>query len=176
MVKGGCRPGAGRPRGGRYGEETKQIRVPCSRVGEVFAFLDKRVGQQIPLYSSRVRAGFPSPADDYIEQSIDLNERLIAHPAGTFMVRASGDSMTGAGIQSGDLLIVDKSLEPAHGKIVIAALNGELTVKRLSQREGRIQLLPENDNYPAIDITDDLDLVIWGVVTFVIHETNKCSL
>ncbi|CDZ76587.1 LexA repressor [Legionella massiliensis] len=172
MVKGGSRPGAGRPKGGRYGESTKQIRVPISRVEEVFAFLDKPMLAKLPLYASSVRAGFPSPADDYIEMHIDLNEHLIQHQASTFIVRASGDSMTGAGIQSGDLLIVDRSLTPTHGKIVIAAVNGELTVKRLSSTQGRIQLLPDNERYPPIDISEDLEMVIWGVVTFVIHQAD----
>ncbi len=110
MVKGGYRPGAGRPPGGKYGEQTKQLRVPISRVNEVIAFLDKGMDYRFPLYSSKVRAGFPSPADDYIERYLDLNEFLVRHPAGTFFVRASGDSMTDAGIHNGDLLIVDRSL------------------------------------------------------------------
>lgn len=172
MVKGGYRPGAGRPKGGKYGEQTKQIRVPYSRVEEVFAFLDSKIMHKLPLYSSTVRAGFPSPADDYIETHMDLNEYLIQHQGSTFIVRASGDSMTGAGIQSGDLLIVDRSLSPAHGKIVIAAINGELTVKRLSHFQGQVQLLPDNDKYPPIDISNESELVIWGVVTFIIHKAN----
>lgn len=171
MVKGGYRPGAGRPRGGKYGEQTKQLRVPLSRIDDVIAFLDKRSGNRLPLYASRVRAGFPSPADDYIETYLDLNEYLITHPAGTFMVRASGDSMVRAGIQNGDLLIVDRSIEASHGKIVIAALNGELTVKRLSRVQGQVQLLPENPDYPPVDVTEEQELVIWGVVTYVIHQT-----
>jgi DNA polymerase V len=111
-----------------------------------------------------VRAGFPSPADDYIESYLDLNSHLIAHPASTFFVRASGDSMIKAGIADGDLLIVDRSIEPTHGRIVIAAVNGELTVKRLSINKEYTQLVPENDNYPPINMTEELELVIWGVV------------
>ncbi|MBA2652783.1 MAG: translesion error-prone DNA polymerase V autoproteolytic subunit [Tatlockia sp.] len=170
MVKGGYRPGSGRPRGGKYGEQTKQLRVPVSRIDEVIAFLDKGMNYRFPFYSSKVRAGFPSPADDYIERYLDLNDHLIKHPAGTFFVRASGDSMTGAGIHNGDLLVVDRSIQAANGNIVIAALNGELTVKRLSQSKDRLQLLPENSNYPPIEINEGQDLVIWGVVTYVIHE------
>jgi DNA polymerase V len=167
---GGKRSGAGRPKGqGKYGETTKAIRLPLSRIDEVMDFIKQGKALKIPLYSSTVRAGFPSPADDYIENYLDLNEHLITHPSSTFMVRASGDSMIKAGIQPGDLLIVDRSLEASHGKIVIAAINGELTVKRLSRVQGRIQLLPENEAYAPIDITDELDLVIWGVVTYVIH-------
>ncbi|MBA2649526.1 MAG: translesion error-prone DNA polymerase V autoproteolytic subunit [Legionella sp.] len=127
---------------------------------------------KVPLYSNSVSAGFPSPADDYIQSKLDLNEHIIHHPAATFFVRASGDSMKDAGIQSGDMLVVDRSLEPLHGKIVIAAINGELTVKRLCRQSGRVRLLPANTKYQPIDITEEQDLVIWGVVTHVIHETN----
>ncbi|MBA2657176.1 MAG: translesion error-prone DNA polymerase V autoproteolytic subunit [Tatlockia sp.] len=170
MVKGGFRIGAGRPRGGKYGESTKQIRLPISRIPEVLAFLDKNSLINPPLYSSTVRAGFPSPADDYIETYLDLNAYLIKHPASTFFVRASGDSMVGAGIHHGDLLIVDRSLEATEGRIVIAAINDELTVKRLRRDKGRVQLCPENANYSLIEISEGQQLVIWGVVTSVIHE------
>jgi DNA polymerase V len=172
MAKGGYRPGAGRPKGGKYGEATKQIRVPCSRVEEISSFLDNPSRYQLPLYLSAVQAGFPSPADDYIEMHLDLNDYLISHQASTFIVRAVGDSMSGAGIETGDLLIVDKSIEPSPGKIVIAAVNGELTVKRLSKQGGRLQLLAENANYPPIDISEGSELVLWGVVTFVIHKAE----
>ena len=169
MSHGGKRTGAGRPKGSNaWGESTKSIRVPLSKIPAVSAFLENG-SSACPLYASRVRAGFPSPADDYIESYLDLNAHLIKHPASTFFLTASGDSMTGAGIQSGDMLIVDKSLTATHGKIVIAAIDGELTVKRLSCMANRVQLLPENTNYPPIDITDAHELVIWGVVTHVIH-------
>ena len=171
MTHGGKRTGSGRPRGSNvWGESTQSIRLPISKIPAVQAFLENGgSASTCPLYSSHVRAGFPSPADDYIESYLDLNAHLIKHPAATFFVTASGDSMTGAGIQSGDMLIVDKSLNATHGKIVIAAIDGELTVKRLSRHEGRVQLLPENNQYTPIDITDEHDLVIWGVVTHVIH-------
>ncbi len=174
MTHGGQRHKSGRPKGSNvWGESTKAIRVPISKVDAIYAFLETGTkAQAIPLYSSRVRAGFPSPADDYIEGHLDLNTHLIKHPAATFFVIAEGDSMTGAGIQSGDMLIVDKSLQPAHGNIVIAALNGELTVKRLSRMNGQVQLLPENPNFPPINITNDHDLVIWGVVTHIIHSAG----
>ncbi len=171
MSHGGARVGAGRPRGqGKYGETTKSVRIPESRVLEVMQYINNEGESfKIPLYSSTVRAGFPSPADDYIETMLDLNEHLIKHPAATFFVRASGESMVNAGIYSGDILIVDRSIEASHGKIVIAALNGELTVKRLSQQHGHIKLVAENPDFPSIDITDEYDMVIWGVVTNVIH-------
>lgn len=170
MSRGGKRLGAGRPSGSsKYGEITKTIRVPISRIEDIKDYLLEQP-QGIPLYSSKVRAGFPSPADDYIESYLDLNEHLIKHPASTFFLIAAGDSMTNAGIQPGDMLIVDRSIEPVHGKIVIAALDGELTVKRLSKTARGVQLLPENGKYKPIDITDSQDLVIWGVVTHVIHQ------
>jgi len=174
MVAGGKRNGAGRPKGSNvWGESTKAIRVPASKVDSIKSWLTTDVhSYELPLYISRVRAGFPSPADDYIEMHLDLNTHLIKHPAATFFVIASGDSMTNAGIRSGDMLIVDKSIEVVHGKIVIAAIDGELTVKRLSRHNGRVQLLPENDKYTPIDITDQQDLVIWGVVTHVIHQAE----
>ncbi len=174
LKHGGKRTGAGRPKGRNlYGESTKAIRVPLSRLDEIKGLLQQKAASyQLPLYGSKVQAGFPSPADDYIEAHLDLNSHLVKHPAATFFVIASGDSMTGAGIQSGDMLIVDKSLEAAHGKIVIAAIDGELTVKRLARLHGRVQLLPENSSFQPIDITEEQDLVIWGVVTHVIHQAE----
>ncbi len=172
MSHGGARRGAGRPKGqGRYGEPTKVVRIPQSKVADVLGFLRSAqdTSLAVPLYSSFVKAGFPSPADDYIETHLDLNEHLIKHPAATFLVRTSGDSMIGIGIHSGDILVVDRSLEAAHGRIVIAALNGELTVKRLYRQNGEIKLLAENPDYPPINIAESFDLVIWGVVTNVIH-------
>lgn len=171
MNHGGARAGAGRPRGqGKFGESTKSVRLPLSRIDEVMRFLQEGGSAcQIPLYASTVRAGFPSPADDFIETYLDLNEYLIKHPAATFFVRASGDSMINAGIHSGDILVVDRSIEATPGHIVIAALNGELTVKRLARAQNRLQLVAENPEFAAIDINDDQQIVIWGVVTNVIH-------
>lgn len=172
MSQGGKRAGAGRPKGcNLYGEATKPLRIPLSRITDVKHFLEH--GNHVcslPLYSNTVQAGFPSPADDSIECKLDLNTHLIQHPAATFFVRASGDSMKNAGIQSGDILIVDRSLEATHGKIVIAAVNGELTVKRLSHQNGKVQLVAENPSYKTIHITEAQDLMIWGVVTCVIHQ------
>lgn len=173
MGHGGKRQNAGRPKGqGRYGEATRPLRVPLSRIEDVKRFLDDNVHYQIPLYSCSVRAGFPSPADDYIEAHLDLTTHLIKHPEATFFVTASGDSMTGAGITSGDMLIVDRRIEATHGTIVIAAINGELTVKRLFRQGGKVQLLPENAHYQPIDISDEEELIIWGVVTYVIHPVS----
>ena len=123
----------------------------------------------LPLFSGKVAAGFPSPADDYVEKNLDLNELLVHKPAATFFVRAQGESMLGAGIHPNDILVVDRSIEPVAGKIVICALNGELTVKRLERDNEQWQLKAENPAYPDIVIYEALELVIWGVVTNVIH-------
>ncbi len=170
MTHGGKRDGAGRPKGmNKWGEATKPLRIPISKIAAVYEFLEQTSLVTCPLYSSHVQAGFPSPADDYIETHLNLNAHLIKHPSSTFFAIANGDSMTDAGIRSGDMLIVDKSIPATHGKIVIAAIDGELTVKRLSRLDGRVQLLPENPNFQPIDITHDQDVIIWGVVLHVIH-------
>lgn len=123
-----------------------------------------------PLASSSVQAGFPSPADNHIENQLDLNELLIQHPAATFYVRVEGDSMLNAGIHSGDILVVDRSLNPSNGKIVIAILNGEFTVKRFLLKKNRVVLAAENPAYSDIPISENSDFQVWGVVTFVIHK------
>jgi len=122
-----------------------------------------------PLFDTSVEAGFPSPADDYIDRPLDLHEALVTHPAATFFVRARGHSMTGAGIHDGDLLVVDRSRTPTPGHVVIAAVDGELTIKRLQQGKQGLQLAPENDDYPVLDIGEDSDARVWGVVTWTIH-------
>ena len=125
--------------------------------------------QHLPLFLSRISAGFPSPADDYVESRLSLDEHFVQRPEATFFLRVQGDSMVGAGIHDGDLLIVDKSLEPRHGSIVIAEVHGELTVKKLYRKNGEIALLAENPAYRAIPICEESQLVIWGVVTEVVH-------
>ncbi len=122
-----------------------------------------------PLYASKVAAGFPSPADDYIEAKLDLNQFLIKRPAATFFVRVEGESMINAGIHPDDILVVDRSIKPTDGKIVIAVLNGELTVKRLKLTNSSTTLLPENDRFSPISITEEMNFSVWGVVTSVIH-------
>ena len=121
------------------------------------------------MFIVTVPAGFPSPAEDYVEGPLDLNRHLIPHPAATFFVRVSGDSMIGAGIYSGDLLIVDRAVTAAHNSIIIAVLNGDLTVKRLYQVGSTLRLMPENPDYPPIEIYPGTDFEVWGVVTKVIH-------
>ena len=122
-----------------------------------------------PLFAHTVRAGFPSPADDYVAETLDLNDYLIRHREATFFVRARGHSMTGAGIHDDDLLVVDRALTPRHGSIVIAVVDGEFTVKRLEKRNGRIRLRAEHADYAPIEFQDGQELQLWGVVTQVIH-------
>lgn len=169
MVQGGKRVGAGRPLGsGKYKKETKAIRIPINEIDNVLRSIQNNF-YRLPLYQSTISAGFPSPADDDIEDKLDLNELLIKHPSATFFLRVSGSSMINAGIHHNDILIVDRSLEPSNGKVVIASVNGELTVKRLHCEGKKIQLVAENDAYPPINISGDADFRIWGVVTNVVH-------
>ncbi len=125
---------------------------------------------ELPFYTEKLSAGFPSPASDYMEKALDLNEYLIKNPSATFFVEIAGDSMTGAGIHSGDILIVDRSLEAKHNRIVVAVINGEFTVKRLSWQKGKIRLIPENPAYDPIEIKEGTEFEIWGVATNVIHK------
>ncbi|WP_432736363.1 LexA family protein [Maridesulfovibrio sp. FT414] len=127
---------------------------------------------KLPLMLSQVAAGFPSPADDYIDRKLDLNEHLVRHPAATFFVRTCGDSMRDANIASGDILIVDRSLDAAQNSIIIAVVNGELTVKRLKQCNGCLYLVPENPDYPVMEITEETSFEVWGVVTYIIHKAG----
>ncbi len=126
----------------------------------------------IQLFSDAVPAGFPSPATDYCERKLDLNELCIQHPAATYFVRAQGDSMIEAGIFPGDVLVVDRSITAAHGDIVIVSVNGELTVKRLETRP-TMRLVPMNSQYSPIDVPEDADLEVFGVATTVIHSLRK---
>lgn len=123
-----------------------------------------------PLLASRVEAGFPSPADDHVERTLDLNEELITHPAATFFLRASGRSMQGAGIHDGDLLVVDRSIPSDTGTVVIAVVDGEFTVKRLRRTSAGMILDAEHPDYPPIPIGSETDVRIWGVVTWVLHQ------
>lgn len=122
----------------------------------------------LPLYSSRVPAGFPSPADDYLEGTLDLNEYLVKHPSSTFFARASGLSMVNAGIMDEALLVVDRSLDPQHEDIVIAIVNGELTCKILDLKTSLLRAA--NPSYPPIPLTEELDCIIQGVVTHVVNK------
>lgn len=124
---------------------------------------------EITFFQSRVQAGFPSPADDYIDGALNLHQLLINNPTATFFVRVQGDSMIDAGIFNGDLLIVDKSVTPRSGHIVIASLNGEYTVKKLEEKNGQFSLIACNRNFSKIAINEQTDFSIWGVVIHSIH-------
>ena len=185
---GGRRSGAGRKKGSnRFGESTTRVRIPNSIVPMINNLLNDLVASRnirssdvevlqlaetlstssVTLFSSLVPAGFPSPADDHVEKQLDLNEHFIRNPSATFCVRATGESMIGAGIYPGDILIVDRSREAVHGSIVIAVVDGELTVKRLYKQGGKLALNPENPAYQPIHINEEMELIIWGVVSGV---------
>lgn len=169
MTRGGKRKGSGRPHGtGKFGEPTKPIRVPLSDLERAIKCVQNRFFR-LPLYHCPVTAGVPSAVDDKIDQEIDLNDLLIKRPADTFFVKVTGLSMIQAGIQDGDILVVDRSVEPSSKKIVIASINGELTVKRLSIKGKKIQLLAENDAFSPIEISNEMSFQILGTVTSVIH-------
>lgn len=133
------------------------------------AEIGKRV--ELPFFAERVPAGFPSPAEGYMEKRLDLNELMIKHPAATYFLRVEGDSMLGAQISSGDILVVDRSEPPAPGKIVVAIVNGEFTVKRLIKEGPHLILKAENPRYPKIVIEEGNDFEVFGVVTYVIHKS-----
>ncbi|MDG1436584.1 MAG: translesion error-prone DNA polymerase V autoproteolytic subunit [Rickettsiaceae bacterium] len=170
MTHGGKRSGAGRPRGqGRYGTATKAIRVPEYLVNDVKDY-SLNGGYKIPFFSSKVEAGYhPSIAEEHIEEMLDINSIVIKNPSTTFCVRVSGLSMIDAGIYEGDTLVVDSSINPTDGKIIIAALDGILTVKRLGYINNMPYLLPENVNFDPIAIMENSEIHIWGVVTNILR-------
>jgi DNA polymerase V len=130
------------------------------------------VEQALPIFSTHIAAGFPSPADDYIEQQLDLNQLIIKHPSATFFVRVEGESMRDAGIQSGDILVVDRSIAPTNGKIVVAVIDGEFTVKRIQFEGDAVFLAPENAKFSRLKVNPDSQFQVWGVVTYVIHKAQ----
>lgn len=180
------RPGAGRKPGStKYGEPTRVIRLPESLHRQVTSLLAARsttkLGENIlkigvpypdapvserPLFLSQVAAGFPSPADDHIEQRLDLNQYMIQHAAATYFVRVKGDSMIDAGIRDNDVLVVDRSVTARVGSIVVAVVNGEFTVKTLGRtKTGQPLLAPANSKYATIELKDGMSFEVWGVVT-----------
>lgn len=192
MTQGGKRQGAGRK--SRFGgDKTIAIRVPAplkpvieqwltdyrtlrtikrSEADDLRTLSDNLSALSLPLFASRVPAGSPVPADDLREAQIDLNTLLVNNPASTFMVTVKGDSMRDAAILDGDLLLVDRQANVRNGKIVVAVINGELTVKRLEHKPTGIRLLPENPAFSPIAINEDDNFFIWGVVTRVIHRVD----
>jgi DNA polymerase V len=228
MGRGGKREGSGRPKGsGKYGEQTKAVRLPISKlellpelfkmqspssepdeiavaqdvsqvqdntidmrshvrrnsksrapeinpeIGTIVEEIYKPDGKTrypLPLYMNPVSAGYPAFTEDYEEGKLDLNRHLVKHPTSTYIVRVTGESMIDAGIHPGDMLIVDRSLEARDGKVVIAVVDGELTVKRISYDSNRrLYLLPHNPNFQPLKILPEMEFLVWGVVTNVIH-------
>ena len=122
------------------------------------------------MFEGSVSAGFPSPADDYMHIDLDLHDHLVQNPSSTFCVKVVGESMKDAGIQSGDVMVVDRSLEPKNRSIVLAVIDSEFTVKRVNVNDNELYLMPENDSFNPIKITEEMNFQIWGVVTFIIHK------
>jgi DNA polymerase V len=126
---------------------------------------------ELPYYTAQIPAGFPSPAEDYLDKKLDLNDFLIRNPAATFFVRVTGHSMINAGIHDGDILVVDRSVEANNNRIIIGVINGEFTVKRIKKEKNKLFLYPENEKFSVIEVTEGMDFRIWGVVTYAIHKT-----
>lgn len=183
-TRGGKRAGAGRK---ALNNPTRTMRVPVGRVDEVKAYLARPpvrgwgdvdyagrpgglAGMALPLFDGNVPAGFPSPAEDYAEGRLDLNDYLVEHEAATFYVRVKGHSMSGAGILDGDIIAVDRALEAHDGDIVLAVVDGELTVKELSRKQDRVRLLPHNPDFPVIEFKPGQELLVWGVVKGVVRK------
>ncbi len=146
------------------------MKLRSLQVTEVFEFYapDYATALELPFIDTGISAGFPSPADDFIELSIDLNKHLIKHKDSTFFAKVKGHSMKNAGIFNGDLLVIDKSLEPQDGKIAICQIDGEFTVKRIKIEKDVVWLIAENEDYTPIKVTPDNELMIWGIVVYSI--------
>jgi DNA polymerase V len=146
-----------------------------SMIEQVWRRTERRFAFGVRFFDTTVSAGFPSPAEDTEELRLDLNDFLVKHPETTFFVRVQGESMTGAAIHSGDILIVDRSLQPWNEAIVVAVLDGEFTVKRMRLDGEKLSLVPENPKFQPLEITQDRSFQIWGVVTGVVRNflTNR---
>jgi DNA polymerase V len=179
-TRGGQRKGAGRP----AGTPTKVVRLPVPiadvahrlatkgvRMGDIGGMyaVESRTSLEIPLMMSKAACGFPSPADDYLDKPLDFNELIIKNPPATFSVRIEGLSMRDAGILPGDIAVIDRSVSPVHGCIIMAIVQGEFTIKRYLRRGERIFLHPENPDFPDLEITDGMDFEIWGVLTSTVR-------
>ncbi len=191
MSRGGLRPGAGRKKNsGVFGEETVARRIPQSLAPALDHYLSTltlstKLGEniqsiltaqadslQLPFFSSKVAAGSPDVADED-QDSLNLYEHLIPSPASIFLVRVTGEPMIDAGIQSDDILIVNREIKPKDGHIVIAAVNGEITVKQLIMQHNQVILMPANPSYAPLPLTPSMEFHIWGVVTSVVHQLGK---
>jgi len=184
--RGGFRLGAGRKSGsGLYGEETKVIRVPRSSVSDIKKYINLSKSSNVEevnlaykntthnplvLFEHKVPAGFPSPADDHVEKRLDLNEYLIKKSDATFFVKIKGDSMVDASINDGDIVIVDRSMQAKVGDIVLASVDGNFTIKTLSKYKLNPRLLPANEKYKPIEINDNTQFELWGVVTGAVRK------
>ena len=148
------------------------MRLARIHAGPVLDFFtpDFTTQLDLPLAGTAIAAGFPSPAEEYVEIALDLNKELIKHPAATFYARVKGDSMVDAGIQDGDLLVIDKALDPKEGAIAVCYLDGEFTVKRLTVQEEGVYLMPANAEFKPIRITEENNFLVWGLVAYVIHK------
>jgi DNA polymerase V len=145
------------------------LKLHTGNIIDIFS-ADTETELSLPFVDNSISAGFPSPALDFVDLSIDLNKHLIKHPSATFYGRVKGDSLKNAGIGNGDLLIIDRSLEPINGKIAVCYIDGEFTAKRIQINKNEILLIPENENYEPIRVTEDNNFLIWGIVTHVIKD------
>ena len=136
---------------------------------------DLSIHVALPYADQGIQAGFPSPAQDYISETIDLNRELIRHPAATFYGRVSGDSMIGDGIESGDILVIDRSIEPSDGDLAVCCLDGDFTLKRISLSDGVVRLIPSNESFDPILVTPESQFEVWGVVTYTIKQHRRQS-
>ncbi len=148
------------------------MRLTRIHAGPVLDFFtpDFTTQLDLPLAGTAIAAGFPSPAEEYVEIALDLNKELIKHPSATFYAKVKGDSMVDAGIQDGDLLVIDKALEPKEGTVAVCYLDGEFTVKRLTVQEEGVYLMPANAEFKPIRITEENEFLVWGIVAYVIHK------
>jgi DNA polymerase V len=187
IKRGGFRFGSGRKTGsGYFGEKTKVIRVPASRVVEIKKYIKSRYQtgstdalmsahltpkkSYLNLFDYKVPAGFPSPADDHIEKALDLNEYLVAKKETTFFVKIKGDSMIDASIHDGDIVIVDRSKQAKIGDIVLASVDGEFTIKTLAKHLSQPRLLPANEKFQPIVVNENMQFEIWGVITGAVRK------
>ncbi len=150
--------------------EGREIVVMAKKRNMAFLKPEISVPLEIPLAESGVHAGFPSPADDFLEGSLDLNRLVIRHPEATFFARVEGDSMKDEGIVEGDILVVDKSIEPYDGCLAVAVVDGEFTLKRVRMEPDKILLVPANPKYKVIEIFPDNEFSVWGVVRYVVKK------
>ena len=146
--------------------------ITLYNVKDIYAPIENREILERPLFETSVSAGFPSPARDYIENSLDLNELMVPNPASTYFMKVDGYSMIGANICPGDIVVVDRSLNVSNNKIIVAVLDGEMTIKRLKMINNEYWLYPENNNYRPVKVDSWMDFIVWGIVTWVIHRAR----